>query len=48
VEEKNRKASEEALRGRYLQTLRLEMRDNKVYDWLIKNAKVTEDEGAKK
>jgi trigger factor len=43
VEEKNRKASEDALRNRYLPTLRLELRDNKVYDWLIKNAKVTDE-----
>ncbi len=48
IEEKNRKASEDALRNRYMETLRLEIKENKVYDWLVKNAKVTEEQGAKK
>lgn len=48
VEPKDRKASEDALRNKYLPTLRLELRDNKVYDWLMKSAKVTDEVEASK
>jgi trigger factor len=40
TEPKAKAATEELLRGRYLPTFRLELRDNKVYDWLEKNAKI--------